>query len=239
MCLRELSQLTAENNIPIRARGLMNALNIFFSSMIGRKVIMGVTGLFLCSFLVVHLSGNVLLLTDSTGEAFNEYSHFMETNGIIRIMEFVLLFGFLFHIIDGALLTKQNRAARPTAYAAPPSPESSSWFSRNMGLTGSIILIFLIVHLKSFLVEHRFLGTDMSMYDSVATAFSEPVYTGFYVLAMILLGFHLNHGFQSAFQTLGLNDKGYAPVLQNAGLAFSILVPAGFASIPIYFFVRQ
>ena len=79
----------------------------------------------------------------------------------------------------------------------------------------------------------------MSMYDSVATTFSDSIYTGFYVLAMILLSFHLNHGFQSAFQTLGLNDKGYAPVLRNAGLAFSILVPAGFASIPIYFFVTQ
>ncbi len=201
-----------------------------------KKVIMAITGLFLISFLVVHLSGNLLLFKADGGKAFNEYAHFMSTNPLIRVMEIVLFAGFLFHIIDGIVLTIQNRRARPVGYAVQKSSPGSNWVARNMGLTGSIILIFLIVHLESFFVPHRFLESGKDLDDMVKAAFDSILYSGFYVIAMILLGFHLSHGFKSAFQTLGLRHSSYFPIIKYIGIIFSIVVPAAFAAFPIYFY---
>ncbi len=200
-----------------------------------KKVIMSITGLFLISFLIVHLSGNLLLFKDDGGEAFNAYAEFMSSNPIIGAMEYVLAAGFLFHIVDGIILTMQNRKARPVQYAVQKPSPASSWVSRNMGLTGSIVLIFLVIHLKNFFVEHRILGNETPMYDLVAQAFANPIYAIFYVVSMVLLGLHLAHGFSSAFQTLGLRHKSYFWLIRLVGLIFSIVVPAGFASMPIYF----
>jgi succinate dehydrogenase / fumarate reductase cytochrome b subunit len=213
------------------------AQNKTFYSII-KKVIMSITGLFLISFLVVHLSGNLLLFKDDGGEAFNAYAKFMSTNPLIGAMEYVLAAGFLFHIVDGIILTIQNRRARPTRYAVTASSPGTSWTSRNMGITGSVILIFLVIHLKSFFVEHRLLGNDTPMYDLVAQAFQSPLYSGFYVVSMVLLGLHLAHGFSSAFQSLGLRHKSYFWLIRAIGVIFSIVVPAGFASMPIYFFFK-
>lgn len=203
-----------------------------------KKVIMSLTGLFLISFLIVHLSGNLLLFKDDGGEAFNAYAKFMSTNPIIGIMEYALAAGFLFHIIDGIVLTLQNRKARPVRYAVQKPSPASSLAARNMGISGSIILIFLIIHLKNFFVEHRLLGNETPMYDLVAQAFANPVYAIFYVVSMVFLGFHLAHGFSSAFQTLGLRHKSYFWLIRLVGLIFSIVVPAGFASMPIYFLFK-
>jgi succinate dehydrogenase / fumarate reductase cytochrome b subunit len=203
-----------------------------------KKVIMSLTGLFLISFLIVHLSGNLLLFKDDGGAAFNAYAKFMSTNPIIGIMEYGLAAGFLFHIIDGIILTIQNRKARPVQYAVQKSSPASSWPARNMGISGSIILIFLIIHLKNFFVEHRLLGNETPMYDLVAQAFANPLYSIFYVVSMVLLGLHLAHGFSSAFQTLGLRHKSYFWLIRLVGLIFSIVVPAGFASMPIYFLFK-
>lgn len=202
-----------------------------------RKTVMGVTGLFLCLFLLVHLSGNFLLFKGP--EAFNAYSDFMANNTFIRVNEIILVFGFLFHILDALALTLKNRAARPVGYAVSAGSANCAWNSRRMGLTGSIVLLFLVIHLRTFFVEHRILHVKQTMYDSVVEAFHSPIYSGFYVLAMILLGLHLNHGFQSAFQTLGLNHPRYTPWLKRIGTLFSILVPAGFASMPIYFYLQR
>jgi succinate dehydrogenase / fumarate reductase cytochrome b subunit len=220
----------------------MSWLRAAFTSSVGKKVIMSATGLFLCIFLVVHLSGNLLLLKDDGGAAFNQYSEFMSTNIFIRLTEFVLLFGFLFHILDGLVLTLKNRSARPVKYAVNAPSANSSWTSRNMGITGSIIFVFLVVHLNTFLVDQRILGTHESMYASVVAAFQagwSGWYWAFYVVAMILLGFHLHHGFQSAFQSLGLNHPRYTPLIKTMGLIFSIIVPLGFAVIPIYFYFSR
>ncbi|RME01465.1 MAG: succinate dehydrogenase, partial [Deltaproteobacteria bacterium] len=134
-------------------------------SSILRKTVMGITGLFLCLFLLVHLSGNFLLFRGP--EAFNAYSQFMAHNTFIRVNEFVLLFGFLFHIMDALLLTRKNRSARPVGYAVGSGNANSAWVSRNMGMTGSIVLVFLVVHLRTFFVEHRILHVEKTMYDSV------------------------------------------------------------------------
>ena len=195
-----------------------------FSSSLGRKYLMAITGLFLCSFLLIHLIGNVTLFTDPV--QFNEYTRFMSSNPLIRVMEIVLVVGFLAHIIDAIMLTKANKTAQPVKYAM--DKKKSTWYSRNMGLTGTIILAFLILHLQSFWYGYKFgdvamtldsSGTDIKdMYTMVVAAFSQSWYSAIYVVAMILLGTHLNHGFQSAFQSMGLRHKKYTPAIKKAGI---------------------
>ncbi|NDK55933.1 succinate dehydrogenase cytochrome b subunit [Pontibacter fetidus] len=221
----------------------MNWFTKTFSSTIGRKIIMSITGLFLCSFLVVHLVGNLTLFRQDGGEAFNIYSHFMANNPIIRTMEFVLVAGFLFHIYDAIVLTRRNKAARPVGYANSHPEQNSTWSSRNMGLLGTIILVFLLVHLWNFFVPARFGGLEgvpnaeyLNLYSEVVLAFKNPIYVGLYVISMIALAYHLIHGFQSAFQSLGLTHKKYTPFIQKFGYAFSVLICLGFAAIPLYFF---
>ena len=206
---------------------------------------MAITGLFLCSFLVIHFLGNIALYTDPV--QFNEYTRFMSSNPIIRVMEIILVTGFLTHIIDAIMLTRANKKAQPVKYAM--NKNKSSWYSRNMGLTGSVILAFLILHLQSFWYEYKFGEVLMTidsngdeikdMYTIVKTAFSELWYSSIYVLAMILLGTHLNHGFQSAFQSVGLRHKKYTPTIKMLGTGFSISITIGFISFPIYFFITQ
>ena len=133
----------------------MNWLTGFLTSNIGRKLVMALTGLFLVSFLFVHLAGNLLLLRNDGGEAFNVYSHFMSTAGIIRVLEIVLLLGFLIHIYTSVVLTRKNAKARPTGYVAPNNSPGVSWFSKNMGITGSVILVFLLIHLRTFYWEYH------------------------------------------------------------------------------------
>ncbi len=211
----------------------------------GRKIIMSITGLFLCSFLVVHLIGNLQLFNDDGGAAFNLYSYFMANNIVIRIMEIVLLLGFLFHIYDAIVLVRKNKAARPIQYAEVRPQENSTWSSRNMGLLGTVILVFLIIHLWNFFVPARFGGLEgvviegaeyENLYIRVVESFQIWWYVLIYVLAMVALAYHLIHGFQSGFQTLGLDHKKYTPFIQMFGYAFSVIVCLGFAIIPLYFF---
>ena len=216
-----------------------------FSSSLGKKYLMAITGLFLCSFLVIHFLGNITLYTDPV--QFNEYTRFMSSNPIIRVMEIVLVAGFLTHIIDAIMLTRANKKAQPVKYAM--DKKQSSWCSRNMGLTGSVILAFLVLHLQSFWYGYKFgtpaYSTDSAglpikdMYTMVVEAFGEFWYSGLYVVAVTLLGIHLNHGFQSAFQSVGLRHKKYTPTIKMLGTAFSILITLGFISFPIYFFIIQ
>ena len=216
-----------------------------FSSSLGKKYLMALTGLFLCSFLVIHFLGNITLYTNPV--QFNEYTRFMSSNPIIRVMEIVLVAGFLTHIIDAIMLTRANKKAQPVKYAM--DKKQSSWYSRNMGLTGSVILAFLVLHLQSFWYGYKFgspaYATDSAglpikdMYTMVIEAFGEFWYSGLYVIAVTLLGIHLNHGFQSAFQSVGLRHKKYTPTIKMFGTAFSILITLGFISFPIYFFIIQ
>jgi succinate dehydrogenase / fumarate reductase, cytochrome b subunit len=223
----------------------MNWFTKTFSSTIGRKIIMSITGLFLCSFLVIHLIGNLQLFKNDGGAAFNVYSHFMGTNPVIRTMEIVLLLGFLFHIYDAIVLTRRNKAARPVGYAENRPGENSPWSSRNMGLLGTVILVFLIIHLWNFFVPARFGGLDGVVVDNVqydnlylrvVQSFQIWWYVVIYVIAMVALAYHLIHGFQSAFQSLGLTHKKYTPFIQKFGYAFSVIICLGFAIIPLYFF---
>ena len=206
---------------------------------------MSITGLFLCSFLVVHLVGNLQLFKDDGGAAFNIYSKFMAHNPIIRTLEIVLMLGFLFHIYDGFYLARKNKSTRSVGYAVNRLDQNSNWSSRNMGLLGTVVLVFLIVHLYTFFYRARFGELELvdidgvsydNLYTVVATAFSTWWYVALYVISMVALAFHLIHGFQSAFLTLGLNHKKYTPAIKAVGYGFSIIVCAGFAALPLYFF---
>jgi succinate dehydrogenase / fumarate reductase cytochrome b subunit len=212
------------------------------SSTIGRKLLVAITGLFLCSFLVVHLIGNLQLFSNDEGVAFNAYTYFMTHNPLIRAMEIILLIGFVLHIYEAWTLSRRNQNARSVKYAVNRPEENSAWSSRNMGLLGTVIFIFLLVHLYNFYFKLKFgeLGLDAAgnknLYAITVEAFSHWWYVALYVISMIALALHLIHGFQSAFQTLGLNHKKYTPAIKAFGYFFSIVVCAGFAAMPLYFF---
>jgi succinate dehydrogenase / fumarate reductase, cytochrome b subunit len=210
---------------------------------------MGLTGLFLVSFLFVHGIGNLKLFLNDGGEAFNHYTVFMTTNPIIRIMEIFLVLGFGAHIYTAFTLIGKNKAARPIQYAYKKTSPGVTWFSQNMGTSGIVVLVFLILHLINFWAEYHYGITykDLPMVDVdgeqhkdmfqiVKLVFTEQWWVSvLYVGAMVLLGMHLAHGFQSAFKTFGLEHKKYTPTIQAAGTAIAVLIPALFASMPIYF----
>lgn len=213
---------------------------------------MALTGLFLCLFLVGHLLGNFQLFIP--GEAgrlqFNEYAQFMTTNPAVQILSYVTYFSILFHAIDGILLTVQNRKARPVKYAYNRPSENSGWASRNMALLGTILLVFIATHMTNFWAKMHF--TDMPMQGelkdlhTIVLGFFNPaennlalVAAAFYALSMAAMSFHLWHGFQSAFQTVGVNHKRYTPIIKSVGYGFALLVPAAFAAIPLYLYFTQ
>jgi succinate dehydrogenase / fumarate reductase cytochrome b subunit len=209
-----------------------------FSSSVGEKFLVGLTGLFLCSFLVVHFSGNMLLFLNDGGESYNRFSEFMSTNVAIRTLEIVLFAGFLIHIIWAVRVWLHNRRSRPERYVVSRASENSTLASRIGFVTGSIILVFLVVHLKSFWLPTRFPGggVPLSEYEMVKTAFTSPIYDAFYVAAMVLLAYHLRQGFQSAFQTFGLRPY-WLRQFDLIAIIFWLIIPAGFAAMPLYFLI--
>ena len=223
----------------------------FVGSTLGRKLLMGLTGLFLILFLTVHLIGNLQLLQlfyPDNGKAFNLYAEFMGHNEIIQIISKGNFFFIFLHIVISLLLTLTNRKARPVAYAYNKPSANSIWTSRNMGILGTIILIFLVVHLQNFYAQMKWGVTPMVEYDGKpykdlyalsVEAFSQLWLVALYVVSMLALAFHLSHGFQSAFQTIGLNHKKYTPFIKTLGLIYSIGVPAGFALIPIITYLQN
>jgi succinate dehydrogenase / fumarate reductase cytochrome b subunit len=213
---------------------MIAAFKMFYST-IGRKLVMCLTGLFLCTFLIEHLYGNLLMYKMDGGKAFNEYAEMLVSNIIIRTIEYVLFAAFFLHIIYALTLTIANRKARPVRYEVSRQAGNSTWYSRNMGLSGSVIFVFLVVHLKDFFVVYRFGAEPESMAADVALAFQSAAYSALYILSMVLLGTHLNHGFQSAFQTMGWNNKKYAMPLKYAGTSFALLMMIGFSTFPIIF----
>jgi len=215
----------------------MNNLSAFLNSSLGRKVVMAVTGLFLITFLIVHCGINALIFYNDGGKTFNKGAEFMGTNPIIRTMEIVLFIGFIIHILQALVLTRKNSASRPVKYAVNAAAENSKWYSRSMGLLGTIILMFLIIHLRHFWVISRFTdqitGGHTTLFNEMQEVFSHLWIVVLYDLAMISLAYHLLHGFYSAFQTLGLNNKKYTPLIKQVGTAFSIIIPFVFAMMPL------
>ncbi len=215
----------------------MSWLNRMLISSIGQKLIMSLTGLFLIAFLVVHCFVNSLIFFNDGGELFNKGSEFMGTNWIIRTIEIFLFVFLLLHIYKGYSLTVQNKKARPVQYEFVDAKANSKWYSRSMGILGTLLLMFIIIHLKHFWIISRFTdeitGGHETMYDEMLEVFSETWVVIVYVLAMISLAYHLLHGFQSAFQSLGINHKKYSPFIKGLGAAFSIIIPIIFAMMPL------
>jgi len=215
----------------------MSNSSSMFKSSLGKKLVMGITGLFLISFLMVHCFLNSLIFINDGGETFNLGAEFMAKNWLIRAMEIVLFGGLLWHIIQAAILTRQNNKARPVAYAASNPSANSKWYSRSMGLLGTILLIFLIIHLRHFWVVSRFTDEITSgretLFNEMKEVFSQLWVVVLYCLAMVSLGYHLLHGFKSAFQTLGWNHVKYNAIIEKTGMIISIVLPVLFAAMPI------
>ncbi len=229
----------------------MSSSTLHYSS-ITKKIIMALAGLFLITFLFVHLGINLTLLlpeseTFEARQIFNIAAHFMGTNIFIKVFEVVLFGGFLIHIIYGLIIQIQNWMARPSRYKVEGWSHTSP-FSKFMIHTGVLIFIFLVIHLMDFYFKAKFFGEiEMIVYDNgheyhdlgalVIEKFQHPGFVIFYIIAVCLLGFHLHHAFQSAFQSLGLNHSKYTPFIKFLSLVISIILPVGYAIIPlaIYF----
>jgi len=248
-------------------------------SSLGRKLIMSLTGIFLCVFLVVHLVGNLQLFKDDAGYAFNQYAYFMTHFAPIKVVSYLLYASIIVHAVYAIVLTRKNRGARPIGYAVQAGSANSSWNARNMGILGTIVLVFLATHMHNFwwkyhndevpYVEYR---TDLEtggrtiinlnaedfsdyqltvdhgvetlkardLYKQVYLAFENMGLVFFYLIAMAALAFHLVHGFQSAFRTLGLSHKKYLPLVQGIGVwGFGVIVPALFALMPLYIYFKS
>jgi succinate dehydrogenase / fumarate reductase, cytochrome b subunit len=216
---------------------MSSSSNNLLSSSIGKKFAMGITGLFLISFLLVHCTINSMIFFNDGGETFNAAAEFMAENILIRTMEIVLFVGIIWHIVQALVLTLRNQKARPVQYAVVDGKANSKWYSRWMGLLGTLILIFLIIHLRHFWIVSRFTdhitSGEETLFEEMKEVFENPIVVVFYVAAMFSLAYHLLHGFQSAFQSLGLNHKKYTPAIKVIGFWFSIVVPAIFALMPI------
>jgi succinate dehydrogenase / fumarate reductase, cytochrome b subunit len=228
------------------------------TSSIGQKLVMGLTGLFLIIFLLIHLIGNISLLS-ADGEAFNKYAYFMKHNPVIKIGEVFMFLGFLLHIVQGIALMRKNGAARSQGYAVAHKHEKVKITSKYMGPFGIVILLFLGLHLYDFFSFKYFrdLHTNLDttnitylkdtasqvIYDGVEMEnlhakvhevyVNSPIHWIVYLVSMIVVGLHLSHGFQSAFQTLGVNHPKYSPIIKGLGTVYSIIIPLAFALIPL------
>jgi succinate dehydrogenase / fumarate reductase, cytochrome b subunit len=206
-----------------------------YSYSVGHKVIVALTGLFLCSFLVVHLSINFLLFKNDGGQSFNTMAESMDSSWIIHGLEIVLAAGFLSHIVYAVRVWIRDQTTRPTGYAVNKPSQNSALSSRTMIWSASVIFIFLVIHMKDFWVPTRFPGpTKASYFEMVSSAFRNPVYDAFYLVAIVLLGYHLRHGFQSAFQTFGIRAH-WKNTVDAVAVIFWLLIPVGFATMPLYF----
>ena len=218
----------------------------FFTSSIGKKITMAAAGLFLILFLLVHLGINSLLIFFPDTDNFNIAAHFMGTNILIKVFEVVLFGGFLLHIIYGLVVQVQNWFSRPVGYKVT-NYSQTSFFSKFMIHTAAIIFVFLAIHLSDFYFKAKFFGevTDVmingkeyhDLGSMVITKFQMEGFVIFYIASFLFLGFHLLHGFQSAFQTLGIEHKKWTPVIKATGKIYTFIVVAGFTAIPIVLYI--
>jgi succinate dehydrogenase / fumarate reductase cytochrome b subunit len=214
-----------------------------FTSSVGKKLVMSFTGISLIAFLIVHCYINALVFLPNGIEKYLEAGHFMGTNFIVRTMEIGLFVGIILHIVQGLMLWSQNRSKRSTRYAVTAGNQTSKWYSRSMGLLGTLILLFLVMHLSHFWVPNRYeqhlgSGFEINLYEKMETVFSNVFVVIIYVLGCLSLAYHLMHGFYSAFQTLGLGTNRYKAIIRNIGYGFSIIVPLIFALMPIAFYLE-
>jgi succinate dehydrogenase / fumarate reductase cytochrome b subunit len=205
---------------------------------------MALSGLFLISFLSLHFFIN--LMSVFSAETFNEMSHFMGYNPVIQFaMQPILVAGVVFHFVMGFVLELKNRSARPQSYAKYNGSANASWASRNMIISGIVVLAFLGLHFYDFWVHemtYKYIENapiDAERYfPELVAKFQNPIRVGIYSLCFVLLSVHLWHGFASSFQSVGFNNR-YSTSIQKLGYAFAIVVPFGFVFIALFHFFNQ
>lgn len=250
------------------------------TSSLGKKLIMSLTGLFLCAFLIVHLIGNFQLFNNDSGYSFNTYAHFMTTFTPIKVVSYLLYSSIIIHAIYALILTRKNRAARPIPYERYDGKANSPWNSRNMGILGTVLLVFIATHMQHFWFQYKFGSTpyveyrtdlqtgerqtdkftevpaayagyqsfvedgtevvkSKDLYRQVEVTFKNPFIVLLYLISMAALSFHLIHGFQSAFQTIGFNHRRYIGLIRAIGVwGFGVIIPILFAIMPLYFYFK-
>lgn len=218
----------------------------FFTSSVGKKFVMGLTGVFLILFLIVHVSVNACIWAMDGGRMFNLAANFLGATVVPRVLEIGLFIGFIVHIVQAYVLELQNRRKRGTGYQVPIGNKGSKWYSRYMGWLGTFILLFLVIHLKNFWVPSRFGEMPEATYDPGITVHDlyglmRDTFTGagnlwlviLYLIGCLSLAYHLLHGFQSAWRSLGVSNSKYIRLINAIGIGFSIIVPLAFAMMPI------
>jgi len=225
-------------------------MSSFMSASIGRKFLMSITGIFLISFLSIHLTLNLFLTFDDSGDLFNLAANFMATNPIIKIVEPLLAIGFVIHIVWSGWITLENMRARPQKYEY--GDQLLSWWApaKNMFILGSMIMIFLVIHIFNFWVKMKFTGDPLlggasvggkemhNAYALVSNLFLNPWYDLIYMIAALLVGLHMSHGFWSAFQTIGLSNQIWLKRLKCVAIAIGVVFAVGFSYIPLYFMIK-
>ena len=217
-----------------------------------RKVAMALSGFFLLVFLLQHLTINLLSVVSP--DAFNSASHFMGTFWLVQfIFQPILAFGVVFHLSLGFVLELKNRSARPVKYAFNNPSANSTWMSRNMIITGIMILLFLGLHFYDFWFPeliHKYVDKEgayimlngekvMRYQHELHEKFHDPIRVGIYCLSFVFLSLHLMHGFQSAFQSVGFNHNKYTPTIKKLSNIYAIVVPLGFVVIAVFHFLTQ
>ena len=221
-------------------------MKLYFSSKIFQKALAALSGGFLILFLIGHLIGNLqLFISGELGQKqFNTYALFMTTNPAVKLLSYLTYFSILLHSVVTVFLTIKSRSVRPVKYIVNSASTNSAWASRNMAFLGTLLLVFIIIHLRSFWYEMHFGDISIDKWGNkdlhtvTISAFKDIYYTGFYILSMIFLGFHLYHGVESVFQTLGLNTSKYEYHIKFFGKSIAVIIPLIFATIPITIYVR-
>ena len=214
----------------------------FLSSLVTAKLIIGITGLLLFLYLILHIAGNLMVFLGQ--DVFNRYSYALISNPLVVPVEIGLLAVFLIHLFKAIRMTLGNRAARPTPYAVKKmagGTSQKSLASSTMILTGLALLVFIPIHVKMFKYgpEYRYGATAMrDLYRVELENFSSPASVVFYVLAMVVVGFHLWHGVASSFQSLGLSSPRFTPFVRKAGKTFAVLIAGGFIAIAVWVFLH-
>ncbi|WP_066219651.1 succinate dehydrogenase cytochrome b subunit [Formosa haliotis] len=219
------------------------------NSLFYRKSIIAITGLFLCVFLIVHLSANCILLLPEgiARDLYNSYSTTLRESTFIKIIAYALYVSIIFHAFYALLITIRNSKAKPQKYVVNNSNANSSWASQNMGLLGIAILLFIIVHLANFWARIKLgMGEEVSLdpmgnkdvYEVTYTLFHNIYFVLFYSLLAIPLALHLHHGLQSAFKTLGFYNKTGLKILAKVSLIYAVIMGVGFGIIPLVMYFK-
>ncbi|MBV2169916.1 MAG: succinate dehydrogenase cytochrome b subunit [Bdellovibrio sp.] len=212
----------------------------FLGSTVGKKYLMGISGLIWAGFVLAHMAGNLLIFVSH--DAYNSYGHALTSGNIIYVAEAVLVLALLTHIYTAVSLTIHNRGAKQQAYAAPAKgAKKVSLASRTMAAQGALVLVFIILHIITFKygVYYETTVNGVVMRDLaklMAEVFQSPAYVGWYVVCLILLGFHLSHGVGSSFQSLGLMEGTYRQLWKKLSCAYAAIVALGFIAQPLYLF---